>query len=137
MQRSTIALLLALSLAVPAAGPAVADASLSARLGLDVEQSHALAGIESTYRRDFAALRQEHDRQVRALHRAKLAHDAAVTARLEAVVAAHRARLTALREAQDQRIVVLLRDEQKPRFDAYVAERRQMVGSSRDERLFD
>lgn len=137
MYRSIIALLFALPLALLAAGPAAADAALSARLGLDVEQSRTLATIEASYRREFAALRQEHNRQARALRRAKLAHDAAETARLEAIVEDHRARLAALREAQDQRIVALLRADQKPRFDAYVAERRQMVGSSRDERLFD
>jgi hypothetical protein len=43
----------------------------------------------------------------------------------------------ALRVAQDERIVALLRPEQRPLFDDYVAERRQTVGSSRDERLFD
>lgn len=137
MHRSIVALLFALPLALLVAGPAAADASLSTRLGLDVEQSRALAGIESSYRREFAAVRQEHNRQARALRRAKLAHDAAETARLEAEVEGLRSQLAALREAQDERIVALLRDEQKPRFDAYVAERRQMVGSSRDERLFD
>lgn len=137
MHRSIIALLLAIPLSLLAAGPAAADASLSTRLDLDVGQSRELATIESSYRREFAAVRQEHNRQARALRRAKLDHDAAQTARLEAEVEGLRSQLAALREAQDERIVALLRDDQKPRFDAYVAERRQMAGSSRDERLFD
>jgi seryl-tRNA synthetase len=137
MHRSIIALLFAIPLVLLAAGPAAADAALSTRLDLDVGQSRELATIESSYRREFAAVRQEHNRQARALRRAKLANDAAETARLEAEVEGLRSQLAALREAQDERIVALLRDDQKPRFDAYVAERRQMAGSSRDERLFD
>jgi seryl-tRNA synthetase len=137
MHRSIIALAFAIPLALLAAGPAAADAALSTRLDLDVGQSRELATIESSYRREFAAVRQEHNRQARALRRAKLANDAAETARLEAEVEGLRSQLAALREAQDERIVALLRDDQKPRFDAYVAERRQMAGSSRDERLFD
>jgi seryl-tRNA synthetase len=137
MHRSIIALAFAIPLALLAAGPAAADAALSTRLDLDVGQSRELATIESDYRREFAAVRQEHNRQARALRRAKLANDAAETARLEAEVEGLRSQLAALREAQDERIVALLRNDQKPRFDAYVAERRQMAGSSRDERLFD
>jgi seryl-tRNA synthetase len=137
MHRSIIALAFAIPLVLLAAGPAAADAALSTRLDLDVGQSRELATIESSYRREFAAVRQEHNRQARALRRAKLANDAAETARLEAEVEGLRSQLAALREAQDERIVALLRDDQKPRFDAYVAERRQMAGSSRDERLFD
>lgn len=130
-------LALVLVAAVLSPGLALADAALATRLALDVAQARALDGIESSYRREFASLRQDHNRQARALRRAKLAHDAAETARLQAVVDDLRGQLAALREAQDARIVALLREDQRPRFDAYLAERRQMAGSSRDERLFD
>lgn len=118
-------------------GPASADAALASRLALDTTQARQLDTIEAEYRREFASLRQEHNRQARALRRAKLANDAAEMARLEAVTAELRARLGAMREAQDARIGALLRPEQQPLFAAYVEERRQMKGSSRDERLFD
>ncbi|MCU0755709.1 MAG: hypothetical protein MUE46_11405 [Xanthomonadales bacterium] len=119
------------------AGAVHADAALASRLALDTPQAQTLASLEATYRRDFASLRQLHNREARALRRARLAHDAAETQRLEAVVEGLRLQLAALREAQDARISGLLRPEQQPLFEAYIAERRQMHGSSRDERLFD
>jgi Spy/CpxP family protein refolding chaperone len=82
-------------------------------------------------------VRQDHNREARALRRARLANDSAEVERLTAVTEALRQQLTALRVAQDEGIVALLRPEQRPLFDDYVAERRQMVGSSRDERLFE
>lgn len=135
--RFAFVLVLGLAGALPLAGPARADAALSSRLGLDVAQSRSLDAIEAEYRRGFASLRQQHNRESRALRRARLAHDAAETARLEALVESLRGQLAAMRQAQDARIAGLLREEQKPRFEAYVAERRQMAGSARDERLFD
>lgn len=126
-----------LAIALCITGAASADASLHTRLGLDTEQSRQLVVIEASYRREFAALRQLHNREARALRRAQLAYDSAETARLDAVTRDLRARLKAMREAQDARIVSLLKEEQLARFEAYVAERRQMVGSSRDERLFE
>lgn len=119
--------------------PAVvyADAALASRLALDVEQSRQLSQIEAEYRREFASLRQEHNREARALRRARLANDAAETARLDNTTEDLRQRLIALRTNQDARISALLRPDQQARFAAYVEERRQMHGSSRDERLFE
>lgn len=116
---------------------ACADADLVSRLALDTTQARQLNTIEAEYRREFASLRQEHNRQARALRRAKLANDAGEIARLEAVTTELRSQLKAMRVAQDARITALLRPEQQPLFVAYVEERRQMKGSSRDERLFD
>jgi Spy/CpxP family protein refolding chaperone len=119
------------------AGLAMADAALDKRLGLDPAQARQLAAIEAEYRRDFASVRQDYNRESRALRRARLANDSAEVGRLTGVTEGLRQQLMALRVAQDERIVALLRPEQRPLFDHYVAERRQMVGSSRDERLFD
>ncbi len=127
--------LLLLSLAL--AAPAWADAPLDSRLALDADQARRLASIEASYRRDFAALRQEYNRESRALRRARLAGDSSEIQRLTAVTADMREQLKAMRETQDRQIAALLRPEQMALFDAYVQERRQMAGSSRDERLFD
>ncbi len=139
MRQKLRSLLLACALggATLSPSPANADAALASRLVLDTAQARQLSTIEADYRRDFASLRQVHNREARALRRARLAHDAAEIARLEEVTGNLRGQLFALREAQDQRIVALLRADQRPAFDAYVVERRQMLGSSRDERLFD
>lgn len=114
-----------------------ADAPLPGRLGLDSEQSRELAGIEASYRKEFAALRQAYNRESRALRRARLANDSAEVARLTMVTDAQREQLAGMRQAQDLRIAALLRPDQQARFAAYVQERQQMVGSSRDERLFE
>ena len=47
-----------------------------------------------------------------------------------------RAELTRLRADHDDEIRAMLRPEQSARFDAWLAERRQMRGSSRDEWIF-
>ena len=133
--RTCLQLLLAIALLWSTAAPA--DASLSARLGLDIDQSRQLAAIEADYRREFASLRQVYNRESRALRRARLANDSAEMARLTTVTEGLRQQLIDLREAQDARIAALLRPEQQARFVAYVEERRQMAGSSRDERLFE
>ncbi len=124
-------------LALTWAATVIADAALDRRLQLDPAQARQLATIEAEYRREFASVRQDHNREARALRRARLANDSAEVERLTAVTEALRQQLTALRVAQDEGIVALLRPEQRPLFDDYVAERRQMVGSSRDERLFE
>lgn len=114
-----------------------ADAALASRLDLDLSQAQSLTSLEASYRREFASLRQLHNREARALRRARIANDAAEIQRLDLVVEGLRVQLADLRDTQDARIGGLLRPEQQPLFEAYVAERRQMRGSSRDERLFD
>ncbi len=133
--RNCLQLLLAITLLWSTAS--LADASLTTRLGLDIDQSRQLADIEADYRREFASLRQVYNRESRALRRARLANDSAEVARLTTVTEGLRQQLIALRKAQDARIAALLRPEQEARFAAYVEERRQMDGSSRDERLFE
>lgn len=93
--------------------------------------------MDAEHRRAFAALRQEFNREARALRRARLAHDSSGIERLTAVTESLRGQLAAMRQAHDERIAALLRPEQVPRFEAYLAERRQMHGSARDERMFD
>ena len=117
--------------------PTWADASLDTRLGLDAGQSRQLAAIEATYRRDFASLRQEYNRQSRALRRARIANDSDEIARLGSVTESLGTQLAVMREDQDRRIAGLLRVDQQSKFAAYRKERQQMLGSSRDERLLD
>lgn len=128
-------LLLALGLALASA--AFADAPLQARLRLDTAQSRQLAVLEASYRQEFAALRQDYNREMRALRRARLANDSAGIDRLTVVTEGLREQAKQMRVDQDAFISALLRPEQRPLFDAYVAERRQMAGSSRDERMFE
>lgn len=114
-----------------------ADAALKTRLQLDIEQARQVDQIQAEHRKRFAAKRGEFNRESRALRRAELANDSAEMTRLTTVTEALRADLKQLHEDQDARIAALLSAEQQTLFDGYIAERRQMAGSSRDERLFD
>ncbi len=130
-------LLLSLSLAVLAATPVRADAPLQSRLGLSLDQAREVDAVQVDTRRRFASLRQDFNRESRALRRARLAKDSAEIARLERVIEALRTELRGIRDEGDARIRALLDPAQQPAFEAWIAERRQMQGSARDERLFD
>ncbi len=115
----------------------LADAPLKSRLQLDIEQARQVDQIQAEHRKSFAAKRGEFNRESRALRRARLANDSAEITRLTEVTEALRAELKQLYDSQDTRIAALLSHEQQALFDDYIEERRQMAGSSRDERLFD
>jgi hypothetical protein len=133
--RILLLLTFALAFAVPAM-PAHADAPLATALGLDMAQARQVDEMQARHRKAFAAKRQDFNRESRALRRAKLANDAGEVARLEQLTEAMRAELTGMREDHDAEIRRVLRPDQSSRFDAYIAERRQMRGSSRDEWIF-
>lgn len=116
--------------------PVHADAPLASTLGLDMDQARQVDQIQARQRKEFASRRQDYNRESRALRRARIANDAAETARLTALTDAMRADLTRLRAQHDDEIRALLRPEQARRFDAWIAERQQMRGSSRDEWIF-
>jgi Spy/CpxP family protein refolding chaperone len=114
-----------------------ADAALKSRLQLDNDQARQVEQIQAEQRKSFAAKRGEFNRESRALRRARLASDSAEIARLTAVTEALRSELRQMRDAEDASIAALLSPEQQVWFSDYQAERRQMAGSSRDERMFD
>lgn len=131
-------MMLALALLlVLAPGQGSADTPLTTALALSMDQSRAVNEIEAGYRKQFASQRQEFNRESRALRRARLAFDSAETARLEGVTEGLRQGLIRLRQAWDDEIRTQLTAPQKLAFEAHVEQRRQMAGSSRDERLFE
>jgi hypothetical protein len=134
--RSALLMLMLLTTTCLIPLPAHADAPLASALGLDVAQARQVDVLEARHRKDFASLRQEFNRESRALRRARIAHDAAETARLEAVTGTMRQALTRMRAEHDAAIRAILRPDQSLRFDAHIAEREQMRGSSRDEWIF-
>ncbi len=121
---------------VLAASPARADAPLASALALDTSQARDVDALQASHRKAFAARRQAFNRESRALRRARIANDAGATARIESTVEAMRADLTRMRDEHDADIRRLLRPDQARRFDAWLDERRQMRGSSRDEWIF-
>lgn len=136
MSRHTAAILLLCTLSC-LSSIARADAPLKSALGLTMDQAHAVTAIEREHRPAYIAKRGQYTREARALRRANIQNDSAAVARQEPVVAALAAELKQLRDAQDNAIRALLDPQQQKAFDAYIVQRREMVGASRDERIFD
>jgi Spy/CpxP family protein refolding chaperone len=135
MRQISVVFAFLLVLCLPAM-QAHADAPLASTLGLDMAQARQVDQIQARQRKEFASLRQDYNRESRALRRAKLANDVAETARLTRLTDTMRADLTRLRAQYDDEIRAVLRPDQSRRFDAWIAERQQMRGSSRDEWIF-
>jgi Spy/CpxP family protein refolding chaperone len=115
---------------------ALADQSLKSALGLSVDQAKTVDTIQATYRRPFAAKRQERNAELRKLRRAKLANDSKAIAELEKTTAALHEQLRQIRLEESAEIRKVLNPEQNRKFDAYIEQRKAMVGSSRDEADF-
>lgn len=136
MFRTTLTTLLLCTLLVLAA-PAAADATLKSALGLSMAQAQTVTGIERAHRPAYVAKRGQYTREARALRRARVGNDVAGVARQEPIVAALAAELKQLRDDQDRAIRAVLDARQQRAFDDYIAQRKAMVGASRDERIFD
>ena len=130
MRRSFLSFLL-LGLTV-FGGAAFADAPLKTVLELDVEQAREVAEIQGAYRREYAAKRGEHNREERKLRRARIANDSEQIATQEEITAKLKGELRAIKASEDEAIRKVLNPEQDAKFDAYIAKRNAMVGSSRD-----
>jgi hypothetical protein len=117
--------------------PAAADEPLQSVLHLSMEQAREVSDIQARSRRAFASTRQAFNRESRAMRRARLANDAQELVRLETVTEGLREELRRIQQSEDDQVRALLNERQQLAFDAFLVERRQMHGSSRDERLFD
>ena len=115
-----------------AAISAFADAPLSTALALDSDQAREISAIEAEVRKKFASIRQEHNRVMRAARRAGLAHDETEKVRLESQADVLFDQMKGLRDDEESRIRKHLRADQQARYDAWLAEREAMHGSSRD-----
>jgi hypothetical protein len=116
---------------------ALADSRLDQRLGLTPDQARQVSTVQGEHNRRFASLRQTYNREMRALRRARIANDSAETARLETVTNALKEDLRRLYQAEDDAVRALLQPSQFRAYDMWLAERAQMRGSSRDERIFE
>ena len=120
-----------------AAGAAYADAPLKSSLGLDTDQARQVQEIQKKYRREFAATRQEMNRESRKLRRARNENDSALIAQQETIVAELQSRLRAIRSAENDEIRAVLTPVQALKFEQVIEKRRAMVGSSRDTRVLE
>ena len=113
-------------------GAGFADAPLKTTLGLSVEQARVVGEIQGQYRRTYAAKRGEHNTEARKLRRARLANDSEQIAIQEQITAKLKEELKQIKAEEDAAIREQLTPEQNEKFDAYIAKRNAMVGSSRD-----
>ncbi len=111
---------------------AAADAPLKSALNLTIEQARETDAIQATHRRLFASKRQERNSELRKLRRAKLANDSKAIAEQETIAERLLNDLRQIRASEDDAIRKLLNPEQKQKFEAYIKQRKEMVGSSRD-----
>ena len=114
---------------------ALADAPLKSKLGLDTEQAKAVAEIQARHRAEMRSERGAFNRESRALRRAKAANDSDLIEKQEQVVAELQEKMAQRILAEDAEIRKLLNPEQLKKFEAYIEERNNMVGSSRDVRV--
>lgn len=132
----TLSMVFGLAL-ILAMGSALADQSLQSALDLSPDQARAVGLIEADFRKSNARARGEYNKEMRAVRRARIANDTAGVAQGEAVAAELRATMQRLRTETDAAIRVKLSAEQQAAFDRHIEIREAMVGSSRDERVYE
>jgi len=113
-------------------GTALADAKLKGTLGLSIEQARQVEEIQAQHRPKFAAKRQERNRELRVLRRARIANDSAQIAKQETMTAKLHEELKQIQMHEDAEIRRVLTPEQSRKFDGYLKLRKDMAGSSRE-----
>lgn len=115
---------------------ALADAPLKSALGLSMDQAKAATEIHTKRFPAYQKKRGEYTDQMRKLRRARIANDSAAVDREDAVARRLHGEMMALMHEEDKEIRTLLTPEQSERFDAYLKQRREMVGASRDDKEY-
>jgi len=115
---------------------ALADAPLKEALGLSMDQAKAAGEIHNRRFPEYQKKRGEYNSQMRKLRRARIANDSAAVAREDAVARQLHGEMMALKHAEDAEVRKLLNPEQSKKFDAYLKQRSEMVGSSRDDKEY-
>jgi len=128
--------LVALTVTFFFSGNAQADAPLDRALGLSHEQAAQVDQIQRKYRKEFSAVRQDFNRERRALRRAENDHDTALIAQQQKKTADLQDRLKKIKATEDAEIRKLLNADQAKAFEAYIEKRNAMTGSSRDAKLY-
>ena len=111
-----------------------ADQSLKSALDLSMDQARVVYDIQKQYQQPFVHKRGEYQTQMRVLRRARIANDSAGTAREEQVARRLHEEMLAIQAKEDADIRTVLTPQQNRKFDAYLKLRREMVGSSRDDK---
>jgi Spy/CpxP family protein refolding chaperone len=119
-----------------ATGAALGDAPLKTALDLGIEQAAKVDEIQKKARDAVRPVREELNREERALRRARIANDAGAVARQETLIAPLREKLAGIFANESGQIRAVLTAEQKPKYEEYLKIRDAMAGSSRDVKEF-
>jgi hypothetical protein len=113
-----------------------ADQPLKSALGLSMDQARVVDDIQKSYQKSYVHKRSEYLTQMRVVRRARIANDSAGTARETEVARRLHEEWRAVQAREDADIRKTLTPEQNRKFDDYLKLRREMVGSSRDDKEF-
>ena len=127
-------LLLVVGALFMAGGAAQAEEPFRVFVSLTMDQTKQIKDIQKKYRKPFAAKRQELNKELRALRRAKIASDSAALARQEKITARLRDELRAIRAKENAELRAVLTPEQRPAFDEVVERQKATYGGTDDER---
>jgi Spy/CpxP family protein refolding chaperone len=114
----------------------LADASLKSALGLNMDQAKEVTAIQAKYRDPYVSKRGEYTTQMRKLRRARIANDSAAVVREEEIARRLHGEMLGIQAKEDEDIRLILTPEQSKKFDDYLKLRREMKGSSRDDKEF-
>jgi Spy/CpxP family protein refolding chaperone len=117
-----------------AGGVAQAEEPFKVSVSLSMDQAKQIDDIQKKYRKPFAAKRQELNKELRALRRAKLANDSAALARQEKVTAKLRDELRAIRAKENDELRAALTPEQRAAFEQVIERQQETYGGSDNER---
>lgn len=113
-----------------------ADAPLKGALGLSMDQAKQVQEIQAKYQRPYQLKRDERNRQMRKVRQARAANDRPALEAAEPIARRLHDEMLAIQHQEDADIRRLLTPEQSKKFDAWLHQRRTMVGAGRDDREF-
>ena len=113
-----------------------ADARLEKKLALNTSQAQQVQQIQKQYRKQFSSKRQQLNRELRKLRRARIKHDSSKMAQQERITAKLQEELRQIRLNENEGIRRVLNSSQRAKFEEIIQQRRASVGSSRDTNIF-
>jgi len=92
--------------------------------------------IQKQYRKQFSSKRQQFNRELRKLRRARIKYDSSKMAQQERITAKLQEELRQIRFNENEDIRRVLNSAQRAKFEEIIQQRRASLGSSRDTKIF-
>jgi Spy/CpxP family protein refolding chaperone len=113
-----------------------ADAPLKGALGLSMDQAKQVQEIQAKYQRPYQLKRDELAKQMRKVRTARATNNRPALEATEPVARRLHGEMLAIQTQEDGEIRQLLTPEQSAKFDAWLKQRREMLGAKRDDQEF-